>query len=131
MTTPDLTSRIDGILGSARQHSARSVNSAQVLANWLVGQEIVNEEQQENERAVYGENVIPILAEKLKSRGTKGYGATNLKLCRLFHLEYPFLIDGSISHTLRDQFKILSAPSGPILHAPRGESPDEHNKRDL
>ena len=91
----------------------------------------MNEEQRGNERAVYGENLILILAEKLKSRGTKGYGATNLKLCRLFHLEYPFLIDGSISHTLRDQFKILSAPSEQILHAPRGESPDEHNKRDL
>ena len=131
MTTSDLPSRIDGILGSARQHSARSVNSAQVLANWLVGREIVNEEQQGNERAVYGENVIPTLAKKLKSRGTKGYGATNLKLCRLFHLEYPFLLDGSISHTLCDQFKILSASSNSILHTPRGESPNNHNNSDL
>ena len=65
----------------------------------------MNEEQQGNERAVYGENLILILAEKLKSLGIRGYGATNLKLCRLFHLEYPFLIDGSISHALRDEFK--------------------------
>lgn len=88
MADTDLTSRIDGILGSARQHSARSVNSAQVLANWLVGRESVNEEQQGNERAVYGENVIPTLAKKLKTQGIKGYGATNLWLCRQFYLEY-------------------------------------------
>lgn len=131
MTTSDLPSRIDGILGSARQHSARSVNSAQVLANWLVGREIVNEEQQGNERAVYGENVIPTLAKKLKSRGTKGYGATNLRLCRQFHLEYPHLSDGPISHALRDQFKILSAPSESIHHTPCDESHNNHNNSDL
>jgi predicted nuclease of restriction endonuclease-like (RecB) superfamily len=144
MTTSDLPSRIDGILGSARQHSARSVNSAQVLANWLVGREIVNEEQQGNERAVYGENVIPALAKKLKSRGTKGYGTTNLWLCRQFHLEYPHLPDGPISHALRDQFRLTEPPS-PILHAlrgesetspqilhtPCGESPNDHNNSDL
>ena len=130
MTTPDLTSRIDGILGSARQHSARSVNSAQVLANWLVGQEIVNEEQQGNERAVYGENLILILAEKLKSRGIKGYGATNLRLCRQFYLEYPEYLQSGLPAPLRDQFR-LTEPSSSILHAVRGETPDGHNKKHL
>jgi len=123
MATPDLTTRIDGILDSARQHAARSVNSAQVLANWLVGREIVNEQQHGNERAVYGENVIPTLAKKLKAHGIKGYGATNLKLCRQFHLEYPRLHLGPISHTLRDQFGQLPAPSESILYSPRVKTP--------
>ena len=131
MATPDLTSRIDGILGSARQHSARSVNSAQVLANWLVGREIVNEEQQGSERAVYGENLILVLAEKLKIRGIKGFGATNLRLCRQFHLEYPQLPQGPISHTLRDHFRILLPPSEPIHHAPRDESSSALESSDL
>jgi hypothetical protein len=37
--------RIRGILESARSNIARSVNSTQVVANWLIGREIVEEEQ--------------------------------------------------------------------------------------
>jgi len=118
MTAPDeLSSRINGILGSASQHVARSVNSAQVLANWLIGREIVVEQQEGKERAVYGDKVVPELAKKLKAGGIKGYSVTNLKLCRQFHLEYPDLLDGQISHTLCDQFRLK-----PILHTLRGES---------
>jgi hypothetical protein len=37
--------RIREILESARTSVARTVNTAQVVANWLVGREIVEEEQ--------------------------------------------------------------------------------------
>ncbi len=131
MASPDLTSRIDGILGSARQHSARSVNSAQVLANWLVGREIVEEEQQGRERAVYGQKVVPALAKRLKDLGIKGYGGTNLRLCRQFHLEYPSLLSGSISHTLCDQFRISPTVSERIHHTPCDEFHNPQNTNDL
>lgn len=120
--TNPLVTRIDGILGSAHQHAARSVNSAHVLANWLVGREIVIEQQQGLERAVYGEKVILELAKRLKTKGTKGYGSANLWLCRQFHLEYPELLEGSISHALRDRFDLPTDIMPQILHAPGGES---------
>lgn len=123
--TNPLLKRIDDILGSARQHAARSVNSAQVVANWLVGREIVVEQQEGRERAVYGEMVIPELAKRLRNKRIKGYGATNLKLCRQFHLEYPKLLDGSIGHALRDQFGTLAHLSPRIGHAPRDESAEK------
>lgn len=120
---------------------ARSVNSAQVLANWLVGREIFIEQQEGRERAVYGEKVVPELAKRMKARKIKGYGATNLKLCRQFHLEYPDFLHGRISHALCDQFSlqpILHAPCGessatsePILHALRGESQNGPATNDL
>lgn len=117
-----LVTRIDGILGSARQHAARSVNSVQVLANWLIGREIVVEQQEGLERAVYGEMVIPELAKRLKARGTKGYGETNLKLCRQFHIEYPLFLQGPIGHALRDQFRLPAHPPPQMGHAPSDES---------
>ena len=43
--------RIRDILESARAAVARSVNTTQVVANWLVGREIVEEEQRGEGRA--------------------------------------------------------------------------------
>jgi len=40
-----LYTRVREILESARTRIARSVNTTQVVANWLVGREIVEEEQ--------------------------------------------------------------------------------------
>ena len=52
--TDTLYSRIRDILESARSGVARSVNTTQVVANWLIGQEIVEEEQRGRARAGYG-----------------------------------------------------------------------------
>lgn len=44
-TTPSLYGRVREILESARSNIARTVNTTQVIANWLIGREIVEEEQ--------------------------------------------------------------------------------------
>ena len=44
-TASRLHDRIREILESARASVARSVNTTQVVANWLIGREIVEEEQ--------------------------------------------------------------------------------------
>ena len=43
--------RIRDILESARAGVTRAVNTTQVVANWLIGREIVNAVQQEKTRA--------------------------------------------------------------------------------
>ena len=43
--TSNLFTRVCEILESAKTNVARSVNTTQVIANWLVGREIVEEEQ--------------------------------------------------------------------------------------
>ena len=50
--------RIRQILDSARAGVARSVNTTQVVANWLIGREIVEEEQHGAERAQYGGRLL-------------------------------------------------------------------------
>lgn len=56
--TPHLFDRIRDILESARSNIARTVNTAQVIANWLIGREIVEDEQKGKRRAGYGVKLL-------------------------------------------------------------------------
>lgn len=114
-----LYSRVRRILESARASAARSVNTHQVIANWLVGQEIVEEEQAGKQRADYGERVILQLSARLQRTFGDGYSATNLKLFRKFFLTYPDLVTTRKGHTPRDLLangpeiaETISPPSG-------------------
>ncbi|MGH7796784.1 MAG: DUF1016 N-terminal domain-containing protein [Candidatus Binatia bacterium] len=96
--------RIRQILESARASVARSVNTTQVVANWLVGREIVEDEQRGRRKAGYGQQLIVRLSGKLERDFGNGYSTTNLKLFRQFFLTYPSLLTNRIGHTLRDQW---------------------------
>jgi predicted nuclease of restriction endonuclease-like (RecB) superfamily len=103
--------RICQILESARANVARSVNTTQVIANWLIGREIVEEEQRGRRKAKYGAGLIVELATKLQQEFNGGYSATNLKLFRQFYVAYPELIPPPIGHALCDQLALLPAQS--------------------
>lgn len=98
---PPLYGRIREILESARNHVARTVNTTQVIANWLIGREIVEEEQQGKKRAGYGAELLVDLAARLKADFGAGYGVDNLELFRRFYLEYPRLLPEEISDAVR------------------------------
>ena len=70
--------RIRGIIESARAGAARSVNTAQVVSNWLIGREIVEEENQGQARADYGMKLIESLSRKMAKHYGAGYSAPNL-----------------------------------------------------
>jgi predicted nuclease of restriction endonuclease-like (RecB) superfamily len=90
------------ILESARASAARSVNTAQVVANWMVGREIVEEEQQGLTRAGYAERIVALLSERLGADYGTGYSAQNLAYMKQFYVLYPKLIgDRQIFHALR------------------------------
>lgn len=95
--TPRLYDRIRDILESARASVARTVNTAQVMANWLVGREIVEEEQAGRRRAGYGAQVLAELSERLGRDFGKGYSVDNLEAFRQFYLDYPRLISETAS----------------------------------
>ena len=120
---PPLYARIREILESARASAARSVNTTQVVANWLIGREIVEEEQKGKGRADYGEGLLRDLAEKLRGEYGVGYGLTNLKLFRKFYLLYPELPAAAKGHALRDLSLSSQSQGGPGKgHALRDES---------
>lgn len=73
-----------------------------VAAYWLIGQAIVEEEQQGEGRAAYGAGLIKELSERLTERYGKGFSTTNLAYFRQFYLAFP-------QRTI------------PIFHTPGGE----------
>ncbi|MFA5371350.1 MAG: PDDEXK nuclease domain-containing protein [Sideroxydans sp.] len=119
-STP-LYGRVRDILESARSNVARTVNTTQVIANWLIGREIVEEEQQGKRKAGYGEQLLNDLSVLLQSDFGKGYSATNLRWFRQFYLEFPALIE--IHHAVRDESVLkLGIAEKAFHHALRDKS---------
>lgn len=113
-----LLSRVRDILESARVNLARTVNTTQVVANWLIGREIVEEEQRGKKRADYGQQLVAQLSIALTEVYGKGWSAQNLFYMRQFYLTYPHLLEAEKNlHSVGGE---LARPQ--ILHSVRGES---------
>ena len=131
-----LYERIRQILESARSSVARTVNTTQVVANWLIGREIVEEEQKGKRRAEYAEQLLLDLSARLTAEYGRGYSVDNLEFFRRFFLEYNSLLGSEKSDALRristttdisDAVRRKSMESITVLssqkqHAPRDES---------
>jgi len=102
-----LYSRVREILESARSNVARTVNTTQVIANWLIGREIVEEEQAGKKRAGYGEALLADIAARLLLDFGKGWSVRQLEYCRTFYLSYPCLLEAQNSNALRSNSESL------------------------
>lgn len=89
-----LYERVRGIIESARAGAARSVDTAQVVSNWLIGREIVEDEQKGEKRAVYGQQILDKLSVKLLAEYGQGYSVQNLQFFRRFSINFPELLSG-------------------------------------
>lgn len=92
-----LYGRIRDILDAARSHVARTVNTTQVVANWLIGREIVEDEQRGQQRASYGAKLLTELSARLTQDLGRGYSVDNLEAFRKFYSDYPLLISETLS----------------------------------
>lgn len=81
-------SEIKGILDTARQNVARTVNNELLLAYWKIGEIIVRYEQNDNVRAAYGEQTLKQLSKQLTAEFGKGFSRSNLQNMRQFYLNY-------------------------------------------
>ena len=82
----NLFNRVVEILEQARTNVVRTVNSQMVISYWLIGREIVEEEQRGEARAEYGKQLIEDLSRQLTQRYGKGFSTTNLRSFRQFFL---------------------------------------------
>ena len=120
-TVTSLYDRIREILQSAKTTVARSVNTTQVLANWLVGREIVEEEQKGQNRADYGKRLVATLSIQITREFGPGYSVQNLFYFKQFYLTYSNLLSPDlIVHAMRGQ--LPRERTSKKLHALRGES---------
>lgn len=81
-------SEIKNILDLSRQNVARTVNNELLVAYWKIGEIIVRYEQNDNLRAIYGEQTLKQLSKALTAEFGKGFSRSNLQNMRLFYLNF-------------------------------------------
>lgn len=89
---------IQSIINNAKNKAVRSVDHERVIMYWQIGKRILDEEQGGNERAVYGERLIPYISEQLMPKFGSAFSVRNLIYIRQFYRSFP------ITNALRSQF---------------------------
>lgn len=84
-----LFDRASEVIEAAREAVVRSARTTMVHAYWLIGQEIVEVEQEGRERAKYGDQLMARLAQRLSARFGRGFGIRTIRRIRQFYLVYP------------------------------------------
>lgn len=92
-----LTTSIEVVHTQLQSQACKSVNNLLTIRNWIIGNYIVEFEQNGQNRAKYGSNLLSDLARSLK---IKGLTAPELSRCRQFYNCYPTIL-GSVSQELR------------------------------
>jgi len=77
------------LLQQGREKAVTAVNTAMVETYWNIGKRIVEEEQNGNERAKYGEYLLTNLSRHLTDTLGKGFSYANLRNFRQFYLVFP------------------------------------------
>ena len=102
----DFMEDISKILEEARSNAKTAVNLSMVYAYYEIGRKIIEEEQNGENRAAYGKQILKELSKYLTQKHGKGYSAENLKLMRRFYVVYS---QDQIGETVFTQFKDLPA----------------------
>lgn len=101
---------VSEVLEKAKQNVKTAVNLSMVYAYYEIGRMIVEEEQQGENRAAYGKQLLKELSAYLTSAFGKGYSVDNLKLMRRFYNVYS---NDQIGETVFPQFEnLLTVSSG-------------------
>ena len=100
-----LYSKIATIIELARQRASTAINISMVYAYYEIGRHIVENEQQGEHKAKYGERILTDLSITLTEKFGQGFSFTNLKQMRQFFVTY------SKGQTLSDQSIILQTVS--------------------
>ena len=82
---------VSKIVDAARGSVARSVNAVMTAAYWMIGQHIVEFEQEGEPRADYGKEVVERLAIDLSARYGRGFSVRNVWQMKAFYLAWPIL----------------------------------------
>ncbi len=83
-----LYNRVNDHITQARQRVQRTIDTEMVRAYWLIGQEIVEEEQFGYERSEYGTAVLHNLSMRLQQQYKRGFSVDTLERARRFYIIY-------------------------------------------
>ena len=93
-----LENKIISVHNEMQGQAKSAVNIMLTVRNWLIGNYIVEYEQNGSDRAKYGDKLLLVLAQNIN---IKGLSVTNLKLNREFYFTY-----SQIGQTVSDQLKL-------------------------
>ena len=104
-----LINEIGALLQQSRTQVAYAVNTILVDTYWQIGKYIVEYEQNGNEKAEYGSNLLNRISEDLTQAFGKGFGRSNIFYMRKLYLCYQN--SGTLSHKLSwsHYYEILKA----------------------
>lgn len=81
-------SDIKNILEQARSRAYSAINTSMIEAYWKVGKRIVEEEQNGEDRAEYGSELIKTVSTELTKDLGRGFSETNIRNFRKFYLTF-------------------------------------------
>jgi len=84
----DFNNKVAILLSQARKSVVQTVNKTMVYTYFEIGRMIVEEEQNGNERAEYGKQIMKELSKRLNTEFEKGFSQRNLEQMRQFYLIY-------------------------------------------
>jgi predicted nuclease of restriction endonuclease-like (RecB) superfamily len=115
------------IIRAARSKAYSAINFAQVEANWLIGQRIVEQEQKGEARAEYGKHIIELVSTELIAEFGKGYSETNIRSFRKFYLTFTdFQIQQAVP--AESYLPIKQALPAELTHKKHRALPDKSNR---
>ena len=80
--------QIKELMENARKQVSVKINNILVQTYWKIGKIIIEDEQENNERAEYGKKLLKELSKKLTKEYGKGFSKSNLFNMRKFYLKY-------------------------------------------
>lgn len=95
-----LITDIGTLLNRGREQVAQTANTILVQTYWLIGRHIVEFEQNGQDKAEYGSDLLNRLSKDLTKIHGKGFSRTNIALFRQFYLKF------QIVQTVSEQFSI-------------------------
>lgn len=92
MSTPklniDFINKALLLLQNARSKVVQTVNQVMVVTYFEIGRMLIEEEQNDKERADYGKQILKELSKILSKEFGKGFSVDNLENMRRFYLAY-------------------------------------------
>ena len=99
-TVDALYGKITSHIDDARENVQRTVDVEMIKAYWLIGRDIIQEEQSGELRAEYGRSILKQLSKKLQQRYKRGFSVQTLEKARKFYVLYQKDTIGGKSPTL-------------------------------
>ena len=115
-----LFERISALIDLARKRVRTTIDTTMVYTYYGVGHYIVEDEQQGEQRAQYGQAVLKNLSARLTDKYGEGWSVDTLENCRKFYLVYSIMSDGQTKS--ETSFRKLDNQSPAIPETPSRKS---------